>query len=38
LNLCQLLGIDVEAIAYKLALGLDDKENDNNLTIVRNCQ
>ena len=27
LNLCTLLNIDVEAIAYRIAMGLDDDED-----------
>jgi len=28
LNLCELLGIDVEGIAYKLAMSEDNEEDD----------
>lgn len=30
LNLCTLLNIDVEAIAYRIALGLDDDDETQN--------
>lgn len=29
LNLCALLGIDVDAIAYRLALGIDSDDEDS---------
>jgi len=28
LNLCTLLNIDVEAIAFRIAMGLDDEEDN----------
>ena len=30
LNLCTLLNIDVEAIAYRIAMGLDDDDDTQN--------